>query len=381
MKSIFVFKPYFRRKEVLQQIDSCLKSGWTGIGGNTEVFEKSWKKYSGFKNCHFLNSASSGLHLAIKIFKDELGWKKNDEIITTALTFVSTNCAILYENLKPVFCDIDSSLCLSLDSIKKKITKKTKAIVYVALGGNMKNFNDISKFCKKKNIILILDGAHLAGSKLKKNNQHCGLDSDCAVFSFQAVKNLPSADSGAICFKKKKYDEIARNLSWLGITKTTFQRSDKNQYKWKYSVDRLGYKYHGNSLMASICLVSLKYLDIDNSYRNYLCKLYTNNLIKINKFVKIIEHDNTIVSSRHIFQISVENRDSLIQYLSKHKIYCGVHYIDNTNYKIFSKFRSNNPNTKYYSNRIISLPLHLHLNKKKINFICKKIADYFKSLK
>lgn len=377
MKSIFIFKPFFRRVEVLKKIDDCLKRGWTGIGGNTEIFEKEWIKYSGFKNCHFLNSASSGLHLAIKIFKDEFGWKKNDEIITTGLTFVSTNHAILYEDLNPVFCDIDSSLCLSLESIKKMITKKTKAILYVALGGNMKNFIEISNFCKKKKIILILDGAHLAGSKIKKNKQHCGLKADCTVFSFQAVKNLPSADAGAICFKKNKFDKIARKLSWLGISKTTFQRSNQNQYKWKYSVDELGYKYHGNSLIAAVCLVSLKYLDRDNLYRNYLSKVYLANLKEINKFVEIVNHDEDIVSSRHIFQIAVKNRDDLIQYLSKYNIYCGVHYTNNTNYKLYKNFKADNKNTKYYSKRILSLPLHLHLDKKQIIFICKKIINYY----
>lgn len=151
MKRFNIFEPVFRRKEVLKKIDECLISGWTGIGGNTITFEEEWKKYSNFRNCHFLNSASSGLHLAIKIFKDEFKWKKNDEIITTGLTFVSTNHPILYENLKPVFCDIDSSLCLNLKSIKKMTTKKTKAIIFVALGGNVKNFYQILSFCKKKN--------------------------------------------------------------------------------------------------------------------------------------------------------------------------------------------------------------------------------------
>jgi dTDP-4-amino-4,6-dideoxygalactose transaminase len=377
MKPINVFRPFFRRKEVLKKIDECLSSGWTGIGGNTKIFEDEWIKYSGFKNCHFLNSASAGLHLAVKIFKNEFNWKKNDEIITTGLTFVSTNHAILYEGLKPVFCDVDSSLCLSLNSIKKMITKKTKAIMYVALGGNTKNFQQISNFCKKKKLVLILDAAHMAGSKVKKNNKHCGLEADCAIFSFHAVKNLPSSDAGAICFKKKKFDKIARNLSWLGINKTTYERSNLNQYNWKYNVNDLGYKYHGNSLIAAICLVSLKYLDKDNIFRNYLCKIYSSNLKSVSNFVEIINHDPNIVSSRHTFQIAVENRNDLLKYLAKNNIYCGVHYINNANYKLYKKFKADIKKTDYYSSRIISLPLNLHLNEEKITYICKKIKDYY----
>lgn len=377
MKRFDIFRPVFRRKEVLKKIDKCLISGWTGIGDNTITFEEEWKKYSNFKNCHFLNSASSGLHLAIRIFKDEFKWKKNDEIITTGLTFVSTNHAILYENLKPVFCDIDSSLCLSFKSIKKMITKKTKAIIFVALGGNVKNFYQILSFCKKKKLILILDAAHMAGTKLKKNNKHFGLEADCAIFSFQAVKNLPSSDAGAICFKKKKFDRIARNLSWLGIDRNTFERSVSKRYNWKYNVNKLGYKYHGNSLTAAICLVSLKYLDQDNLYRNYLCKVYLKHLKGIERFVEIINHDPSIISSRHLFQIVVQNRNNLLRYLEKNNIFCGVHYINNKNYKLYKKYKADDKNTNYYSNRIISLPLHLRLRKENIIHICDTIKNYF----
>ena len=112
MKKIPLFKPKFRVDEVLSEIKECLDIGWTGIGYKTDQFEKLWCEYTQFKNCHFLNSATAGLHLAIRIFKDECNWSDGDEVIAPALTFVSTNHAILYESLTPVFSDIDSSLCL-----------------------------------------------------------------------------------------------------------------------------------------------------------------------------------------------------------------------------------------------------------------------------
>src|SRR6185369_11771730 len=96
-KVIQVFKPYFRVDEVLSEIRECLEKGWTGIVFKTEQFETAWKEYSGFDNAHYLNSATSGLHLAVRIFKDKYNWHDGDEIITTSLTFVSTNHAILYE--------------------------------------------------------------------------------------------------------------------------------------------------------------------------------------------------------------------------------------------------------------------------------------------
>src|SRR5689334_9012640 len=125
---IQVLQPKFRVDETLLEIRRCLEIGWSGMGFLTEEFEQRWKEYSGFSNAHFLNSATSGLHLAVKVLKDRLGWEDGDEIITTPLTFVSTNHPILYENLNPVFADVDESLCLDPHSVNRVISNKTKAI-------------------------------------------------------------------------------------------------------------------------------------------------------------------------------------------------------------------------------------------------------------
>ena len=367
-KTIQVFKPFFRTDEVLDSIRDCLEKGWTGIGYKTEEFEAKWKEYSGLKNCHFLNSATSGLHLAVRIFKYEHGWQDGDEIITTALTFVSTNHAILYENLTPVFADVDKSLCLDPSSVEKMITKKTKAVIYVGIGGNAGNYRAIADVCNKNNLVLILDAAHMSGTKWKDTGNHVGQEADCAVFSFQAVKNCPSADAGAICFKDDRLDKTARKLSWLGIDKSTFDRYSEQSYKWRYDVSEVGYKYHGNSVIAAICLVSLKYLDEDNKRRREIAKKYTD-LIKPGSGMEVITHADDIVSSRHLFQIATDSRDSLIEDLARKSIFCGVHYIENTKYKIYDSFKSDLSTTKYYSEKLISLPLHLHLDESDLEHI------------
>src|SRR6516165_12697239 len=92
-----------RVDECLAEIRVCLEKGWTGLGFKTFEIEQAWKDYTGHAHAHFLASNTVGLHLAVKILKDRLGWQSGDEIITTPLTFVSTNHAILYENLRPVF--------------------------------------------------------------------------------------------------------------------------------------------------------------------------------------------------------------------------------------------------------------------------------------
>ena len=105
---------------------------------------------------HFINSATSGLHLALNIFKKRYKWKDGDEVITTPLTFVSTNHVILYERLKPVFADVDEFLCLDPNDIINKITPRTKAVIFVGLGGNAGRLDKISNICKQKGIKLKL---------------------------------------------------------------------------------------------------------------------------------------------------------------------------------------------------------------------------------
>ena len=371
-KVIQVLKPYFRVDEVMTEIRECLEKGWTGMGFKTDLFEKKWKEYSGFANAHFLNSATSGLHLCINIFKEKFNWNDGDEIITTSLTFVSTNHAILYEKLNPVFADVDESLCLNPESVKRAITPLTRAVMYVGMGGNAENYKEIKKICDEKNLIFILDAAHMAGTRWKDTNEHVGLDADCTIFSFQAVKNCPSADSGMICFKDANLDTRARKMSWLGIDKSTYSRYTESSYKWRYNVTDLGFKYHGNSIMASMCLVSLKYLEEDNQYRRMLCDLY-DDMLKDNLNLKLIPHSDEIISSRHTYQVLSESRDDIIEKLAGEGIYCGVHYIENSSYNLFEKYTNYSDKSKYLSGRIISLPLHLGLNGEDLKFIVEVI--------
>lgn len=359
-RTIQVFKPKFRTEEVLAEIRECLDRGWTGIGFKTEQFEQEWKAYSGFEYAHFVNSATAGLHLAFNLLKNELGWADGDEVISTALTFVSTNHAILYERLTPVFADVDASMCLDPDSVEAAITGKTRAVIYVGIGGNAANYREIRDLCKRKNLLFILDAAHMGGTRWKADNTHVGLDADCTIFSYQAVKNCPSADSGMICFREKRYDEKVRRLSWLGIDKSTYSRHSESFYKWKYDVTDLGFKYHGNSIVASMCKVSLKYLDQDNEYRRALACHYDELLTDI-KEVTIVRHSDDVLSSRHLYQIMLNDRDGFIDYLAAKGVFCGVHYLINTAYGVYKSYPNYAVKAAAFADRLVSLPLHMEL--------------------
>lgn len=373
--SIQLFTPTFEVEECLKEIRDCLEKGWTGLGFKTVEFEDAWKKYTGLPFAYYLNSATIGLYMATDILKEQYKWEEGDEIITTPLTFVSTNHAILKAGLKPVFADVDDTFCLDPKSVKEHITDRTKAVMFVGFGGSTGHYKEIVQICKDNNLRLILDAAHMSGTRI--NGEIPGKEADVVVYSFQAVKNLPTADSGMICFKNGEFDAISRKKGWLGINKDTYARTtDSGNYKWKYDVEYVGEKAHGNSVIASIGLVQLKYLDRDNAYRRQVAKWYKQRLSASGKNIKFVNIPDDCESSTHLFQILVNNRDELMLQLNAHDIYPGVHYTINTNYRMYEYAKGTCPNAEYISEHVISLPMHLRMNYDDVMYICDIIERY-----
>jgi len=366
--AINLFTPNFRVDECLEAIRECLEKGWTGLGFKTVEIENAWCDYTELPYAHFLNSNTSGLHLALHMFKTEMGWQDGDEVISTPLTFVSTNHSIVLARLTPVFADTDASLCIDPEDLERKISPRTRAVLFVGLGGNVGRYLDVVRICKERGLILILDAAHLAGTRL--NGKHVGAESDCTVFSFQAVKNLPTADAGMICFQSQARDERARKLCWLGINKDTYSRTmSQGAYKWLYEVEEVGFKYHGNSIMAAIALVSLRYLDRDNAYRRQLASWYEHQLAGDDS-IRLIPMASGCESSRHLFQVRVSHRDQVLMALNEFEIYPGVHYRDNTEYSLYSHAANQCPKAALASSEILSLPMHMGVTEKDVRFIC-----------
>ena len=390
--SINVLKPKYRTDEILTEIKKCFDKSWTGMGYKTVEFEEAWKDYTKLPHAHFLNSNTSGLHLALNIFKTQEGWNDGDQVITTPLTFVSSNHAILYERLQPVFADVDETLCLCPKSVEERITNKTKAIMYVGMGGNAGNLKEIMYICKQYKLKLILDAAHMSGTYTRELApdgsgyaiRHTGWEADASIFSFQSVKNLPTADGGMICFKEEKYDKLVRQIAWLGIDKDTYSRSDdKGSYKWRYDVPNVGFKYHGNSIMASIGLIQLKYLDEDNDRRNEIAKTYDELLFekglnyRNSSIMKIPTSWHTDKSARHLYQLLVneDKRDDIITHFYKNDVYPGVHYIDNTLYSMYNYAHGTCPNAHKYSNQLITLPIHPNLTEKDVEKVVDTLGE------
>lgn len=374
--AIQLFTPTFAVDECLEEIRECLEKGWTGLGFKTVQFEEAWKEYTGWEHAHYLNSATAGLNLAFDILKQENGWEDDAEVITTPLTFISSNHAILLANLKAVFADVDDTFCLDPESVKERITEKTKAVLFVGLGGNTGHFKEIAAICKEHGLKLVLDAAHMAGTRYK-NGEVPGKEADVIVYSFQAVKNLPTADSGMICFKNAEYDKIVREKTWLGINKDTYARTNSGgTYKWRYDVEYVGNKYHGNSIIASIGLVQLRYLDRDNAYRRQLAEWYTQGFAPYSDKIRLVEMPQDCESSRHLFQIIVDNRDELMLALNQQEIYPGVHYVDNTEYRMYKYADGTCPKARYISEHVISLPMHMKVTYEDVQTIVKAVIDF-----
>ena len=371
-KEIQLFAPAFDVDGCLAEIRVCLERGWTGIGFKTVEFENKFAEYIGAPYCHFLNSNSNGIHLIFEMLKHLNRWDDGDEVISTAITFVSTNHSILHAGLTPVFADVGSSLCVTLEEIRRKVTPRTRAVIFVAIGGNAGELPEIAEWGRANGLVLVLDAAHAAGSRL--DGRHLSSYADYSVFSFQAVKNLPTADSGLITVRTEEENALVRQLSWCGISKDTFSRS-QGSYKWMYSVDEVGFKYNGNSIMAAIALVELGRLDDGNRRRRQLAALYRDALGDIGG-LHYIAHRNEGESSRHLIQFVAEGRNELIEFLADRGVGTGVHYRSNARYPMYA--HNQVPFANDVDGRIISLPCHLKLADDDVTHVVDAIKAFYR---
>ncbi|MEY8411159.1 DegT/DnrJ/EryC1/StrS family aminotransferase [Lachnospiraceae bacterium 62-26] len=375
---ISLFSPLFYVDECLKGIEECLRKGWTGAGEKTAEFEKKWGEYTGYESAVFLNSATAGLMLTFQFLRELLGWQDNDEIITTPLTFVSTNHGILSAGLKPVFADVNNTLCLDPQSVLDKITGRTKAVIFVGVGGNIGDLKEISHICMERGIKLIVDAAHMSGTRIKEDGlRSLGYLADVFIYSFHATKVLSTADSGMVCCHDKLLEKKIRQKSWMGMDKSRTPWSDYNTQRWYYDVTDMGGSYIGNDIMAAIALAQYNHIESDIRIRHKIASQYKQGLKDCGK-IEFIREPEECYSAQWLFQVVVPERDVLMEYLEKRSIFTGLHYLDNTQYKQYSYAKGTCPNAEYYSKHVISLPLHLKLSDENIQDVITTILDFYK---
>ena len=364
-----VFKPSYDDEE-LEALKEPFKSGWIGLGPKTKEFEDQFARYMHVDHAVGLNSATAALHLALMVAGAQGG-----EVITTPMTFVSTNMAILYNNAIPVFADIEEdTLNIDVKEIEKKIGPKTKAIIVVHYGGHACDMDPIMELAQHKGIKVIEDAAHACGSEYK--GRKCGSIGDLGCFSFHAVKNLATGDGGMITCCNPEYDSRLRKLRWMGISKDTWKRSEiENKYSWFYTVDEIGYKYHMNDITAAIGLVQLKKLEGLNQRRREIAKIYNESLENL-EWLETPVNKGYAKSACHNYVVKVEDRDRLIEYLREHGISASVHYFPNHLYDMFKEFRTSLPVTEMVWKKIITLPLYPDLTDDQIGMIVETIRNF-----
>ena len=206
-------------KEEINYISKVVKSKWIGSGHITEKFEKKFKTYKNSKYALSVNSCTAALHLSL-IY---CGIKRNDEIITTPMTFASTINSIAMVGAKPILADIDpETFNINPKNIEKKITKKTKAILIVHLAGLPCDLTKILKIAKKYNLKIIEDCAHAIESKY--NNKHVGNFGNTGCFSFYSTKNLTTGEGGMIICKDTNIYDKLRIARLHGLSKDAWKR-------------------------------------------------------------------------------------------------------------------------------------------------------------
>ena len=369
---MYIFRPNLRTNEILEELRPVFESGWVGLGPKVAEFEKDIGAYLGNPNIVATNSCTSALHMAVRF----LGLAPGTRVLTTALTFVSTNHVLLYEGLIPVFCDVRSKTgCIDSDSIKKALSlyDNIGAIMVVHLGGYPADMQEINQLAKENNISVIEDCAHALGASYK--GKKIGTGGNMCTWSFQAVKNMPTGDGGALSFADDTNIENAHAMRWMGIDKSTIARTSGG-YKWEYDIPNLGYKYYMNDITAAIGCVQLRYLDADNNRRKEIVDLYKQNLPDEHQ----PEYLNDRESSCHFYPLFFNNRNKVYQHLVDNDIFPGMHYRMNTRYAMYRDYEKINSlqNSKWYESRAITLPIHTMLTDDEIIRVCETIKQVIK---
>ncbi len=363
-----VFRPYTDGKEI-EYLKEVIDSGWWGLGPKTKEFEEKFAKYIDVKYAVGLNSATVALDLAFKAIGIE-----NKEVITTSMTFVSTNHAILYNKGIPVFCDIEpDTLNIDANKIEELITEKTKAIIVVHYGGRACDMDKIMNIAKKYNLKVVEDCAHACGGKYK--NKMLGSIGDFGCFSFQAVKNLSTGDGGMLTNNDKETYDYLMKYRWVGITKDTFSR-DKGKYSWFYDVVNLGHKFHMNDITAAIGLAQFEKLEWMNKQREKWTNYYNENLVRVGDIELPVKKEH-MKPAYHNYVIKTERRNELQEYLKAKDISTGVHYYPNHLYAMYKPYYRELPVTESIWKKLITLPLYPGMTEEDVKLVIDLIRSYF----
>lgn len=373
---IRLFKPCVGEEE-LANIRSVFERGWLGLGPLVDQFEKEWSHYIGAKSSVGVNSATAALHLAVSAFHLPPGRK----VLVPAMTFASTATAVLYNQLVPVFVDIDpDTLSISLDDLQRKITTDCVAVLPVHMGGHPVPMQQLNEIAKQHNLAVIEDCAHCAGGVYK--GKKLGTWGDIGCFSFEEKKCMTTGDGGMLSSNRPDLVEPLRADRWVGIDKDTWKRSAgytatgaQDSKHWYYEIAVLGYKYNMNDLMAAIGLAQLKKLDQMNARRRQIIRRYLTGIADCEDIRPLLPY-SLEDSSYWIFGVRCEQRDDLILHLKQKGIATSVHYMPLPMHPLFKEFNGRIPNAERVWKTMITLPLFPDLTDEEVDYVVDALCAF-----
>lgn len=379
----------------------AIKSGWITTGPKVKEFERKIADYCNTEKAVCLNSATAAMEMTLRV----LGIGKGDEVITSAYTYTASASVIDHVGAKIVLVDTSpESFEMNYDALENAITENTKAIIAVDLGGVMCDYDRIFDIVNRKaglfnpvndlqkamgRVAVIADAAHGFGAQ--KDGRMCGEVADFTSFSFHAVKNLTTAEGGAIVWRNIEgvdNDALYHEYQLLSLHGQSKDALAKTQLgAWEYDIKYLAYKCNMTDIMAGIGLAQFERYPEMLKRRQEIIKKYDDAFHPLGVKTLCHKNDNQI-SSGHLYLTRVpgadfEKRNQIIIGMAEKGIACNVHYKPlpmMTAYKNLGFAIENYPNAYKQFENEISLPLHTRLTDDEIDYIIECFTDCVKAL-
>jgi len=367
-------RPSIGEKEI-EEVVSCLRSGWITTGPLCKAFEEKFCELTGAPYALSVSSGTAGMHLMLL----GLGIKRGDEMITPSMTFASTMNMITLCGAKPVFIDIHyNTLNINADLIEWKITKRTRGIIPVHFAGAPADMDKILSIAKKYGLFVIEDAAHGLGAYYK--GVHIGGFGQSAIFSFHPLKNITTGEGGMITHYDDQLENQLRLLRFHGIERDAWKRYGKGGNP-EYDIKTAGFKYNLTDIQAALGLAQLSRLEELNSRRRQLAALYKRGLEGVEGLelpgVPAYPH----IHAWHLFVIKVisMDRERFMQKLSEYQIGYGVHFPAGHRLSyIRERYRVKKgelKETERASTQLVSLPLFPDMEEDDVSYVCSAVRE------
>lgn len=393
------FSPPHIDDAIIEEVVAALRSGWITTGPRTKLFEQKIAEYCGIQRVVCVNSASAGLELVLRWF----GVGQGDEVIIPAYTYTATAAVVLHCGAKPVMVDVNDELLMDVEHLRDAITPHTKVIIPVDIVGLPCDYDNIMDFIQQPSVkqqfhpnnpiqeklgrVLILsDAAHSFGAHYK--GKKTGALTDITVFSFHAVKNLTTAEGGAICLTLPdpfNPDELHHDFSVSslhGQSKDAFTKTQAGN--WHYDVCTIGYKCNMTDIAAAMGLVELaRYDRVILPRRKKIFDTYYQAFKNDCRFRMPVYETAEKKSSYHVFtlflnHVTEQQRDEIIQKMAEREVATNVHFIPLpmlTAYKSLGYNMADYPNSyKNYACEI-SLPVYFDLTDEQVNEVIRVVRE------